>query len=167
MTRKDFLLKSTAYGVALILITIINFSILGQLPSALPLLLPMASISVGILEGPKFAAVFGTAAGLLMTAAGHNSFACVALLSLLGWVCGLLAEHALRRDLVGNMLCALGAMVLCELWQVISRLVLGVAPFTVLLRTALPEFLWTLALSFPVYWLCLFCCTFFGRIYHE
>lgn len=167
MTRRDLILKCAAYGGALILITVLNFSVLGQSASVLPLLLPMAAISAGILEGPRFAAGFGAAAGLLMNTAGHSSFACIALLSALGWVCGLLAEHALRRDLAGNALCAFGAMVLWELWQVLSRLVSGAAALGVLLRAALPEFLWTLALSFPVYGLLRLCCVSFGRIYHE
>ena len=47
------------------------------------------------------------------------------------------------------------------------RLLSRTAPLEVLLRTAAPELLWTLALALPVYWAGRFCCVNYGRIYHE
>ena len=167
MTRRDFILKCIAYGVALAVITIFNFNILGRLPISLPLLLPMAAVASGILEGPKFGAGFGIAAGLVMATAGHNSLICIPLLALIGWICGILAEHVLRRDLVGHIICAAVVMLLWEVWQVGSRWATHVAAPSLLLKTALPELLWTLIFSFPVYWACRFCCIHYGRIYHE
>jgi hypothetical protein len=43
MTRRDIILKWIAYLVALAVITVVNFHLLGRLPIALPLLLPMAA----------------------------------------------------------------------------------------------------------------------------
>lgn len=166
MTRKDITLKWIAYGVALAVITILNFNILGALPISLPLLLPMAAVATGTLEGPRFGAGFGIAAGLVMATAGHRGLVCVPLLALLGWLCGLLTQYVLRRDLVGHILCAAGSMILWEAWQVGLRWATGVADPVLLLRVAVPELLWTLAFSFPVYWICRFCCVHYGRIYH-
>lgn len=167
MTRRDLILKWIAYLVALAVITVFNFNILGQLPISLPLLLPMAAVAVGTLEGARFGASFGIVAGLVMAAVGHKSLVCVFLLALLGWLCGLLAQYVFRRDLVGHAICAAVTMILWEAWQVGSRWAAHVAAPALLLKVALPELLWTLVFSFPVYWACLFCCRHYGRIYHE
>ncbi len=167
MTRRDTILKWIAYLVALAVITIFNFSVLGRIPIPLPLLLPMVAVAVGTLEGPKFGAAFGMVSGLVMTAVGHNSLVCIPLLAIIGWLCGLLAEYVLRRDLVGHILSAVGIMVLWEAYQVISRIASDVAAPSLLLRIALGEWFWTLLFSFPVYWACRFCCLHYGRIYHE
>lgn len=167
MTRRDFILKCLAYGAALVVTAVLNFSVLARLPISLPLLLPMAAVAVGTLEGPRFGAGFGLAAGLALSALAHTSLLCVPLLSALGWLCGMLALFVLRRDLVGHLICSLAAMVLWELFQVGRRWLQGVAALPVLLRVALPELLWTLLFSLIVYWICRFCCVHFGRIYHE
>lgn len=167
MTRRDLILKCTAYGAALLVIAVLNFSVLARLPISLPLLLPMAPVAAGTLEGPRFGAGYGIAAGLLMAAVSHASLLCIPILSALGWGCGMLALFLLRRDLVGHLLCALAAMVLWELFQVLRLWLRGTAALPVLLKVALPELLWTLLFSLVVYWLCRFCCVHYGRIYHE
>ena len=167
MTRRDFTLKCAAYGVALAVITIFNYYVLGPLPISLPLLLPMAAVAVGTLEGSRFGAGFGLAAGLIMATAGHAGLFCIPVLALAGWLCGILARHVLRQDLVGHLICAVITICLWEVWQVAVHLARGTAPLALLLRVALPELLWTLAFSFPVYWAARFCCVHYGRIYHE
>ena len=167
MTRQDITLKWIAYIVALAVITIINFHLLGRLPIALPLLLPMAAVAVGILEGPKFGAAFGMVSGLVLSSVGHRSLICIPLLALVAWVCGLLSEHVLRRDLVGHILSAVSVMTLWEACQVLFRIAADTAAPGLLLRIASGEWFWTLLFSFPVYWVCRFCCVHYGRIYHE
>jgi len=167
MTRRDTILQWIAYLVALGAITVFNFNLLGQIPISLPLLLPVAAVAVGTLEGPRFGAGFGLAAGIVMATVGHGGLLCIPLLAVLAWLCGLIAQFALRRDLVGHMICAAGAMLLLEIWQVGYRWLTHVAAPGLLFRVALPEFLWTLVFSPLVYWVCLFCCKHYGRIYHE
>ena len=58
MTRHDMILKWVAYGLALLAITILNYYVLGSLPIALPLLLPMAAEYFGnavITKAPSYA----------------------------------------------------------------------------------------------------------------
>ncbi len=167
MTRKDIALKWAAYLVALAVTALFNYNILGLLPISLPLLIPMAAVSVGILEGPRFGGAFGIVAGLALSVIGHKTLLAIPLLTLVGWLCGLLARHALRRDLVGNTLCAAGVLVILECWQVGIRILRHVAAPALLVRVALPELLWTVLFSVPVYWVCRFCCVHYGRIYHE
>ena len=90
MTRRDIILKWIAYLVALAVITVVNFHLLGRLPIALPLLLPMAAVATGVLEGPRFGAAFGMVCGLAMAATGHSSLFCIPVLALIAWLCGLL-----------------------------------------------------------------------------
>ncbi len=167
MTRRDIILKWIAYGVALAVITVFNFNVLGRLPISLPLLLPMAAVAAGTLEGARFGGGFGMAAGLVLATAGHRGLLCIPILALLGWLCGLLAQYVLRRDLVGHILCAGGAMLLWELCQVGYRWLTHTAAPGLLLKVAFGELVWTLLFSFPVYWACRFCCRHYGRIYHE
>ena len=124
-------------------------------------------MAVGTLEGPRFGAGFGLAAGLVMATVGHAGLLCVPAVSAIAWGTGLLTQHVLRRDLVGHVLCALCALLLWECWQVGSRLAAGTADMGALLRVAGPELLWSLLFSFPAYWLGRFCCRYYGRIYHE
>ena len=167
MTRSDITIKWIAYLVALVVVSGFNYSVLSRFPMALPLLLPMAAVATAVLEGPKFGAAFGMAAGVLTAAVGHKGLLCIPLLALLGWLCGLLAQYVLRRDLVGHTLCAVGTILLWEIWQIGSRWLTHTAALSLLIKVSLPELLWTLVFSFPVYWIFRFCCTRFGRIYHE
>ncbi len=167
MTRRDTMIKVAAYGVSLVVLTILNYYVLGPLPISQPLLLLCAAVAVGTLEGARFGAGFGLAAGLVMATVGHASLACIPGLAGMGWASGLMTQHVLRRDLVGHILCTLAALLLWEAWQVGSRLASGVADIGPLLRVAGPELLWSLVFAFPAYWIGRFCCRYYGRIYHE
>ena len=167
MNRSDITLKCVAYGLALAAVAVLNYTLFVSLPLPVPLLLPMLTVAAGTLEGAGFGSGLGAAAGLLMSAAGHAGLWVIPLLALLGWAAGVLAQQVLRRDLIGHLVCAAGAMLLWELWQVGSRLIRGVAGARALLQTAWPELLWTMILSLPVYALARFCCIHYGRIYHE
>ena len=168
LTRRDLIWKWTAYGLVLVLVTLINYCVLNLLPlGAVPVLIPVTAVAVGVLEGARSGAGFGLAAGLVMAAATHGSVAWIFLLCLAGWVCGLLAMYVLRRDLVGYLLACLAVGLLYELGQVLPRLLSGGAGPAVLLRVAGLEYLWTMVFSLPVYGLCHLCCRKYGRIYHE
>lgn len=167
MTRHDIILKWIAYLLALILAAVVNYYVLGPLPMALPLLLPVLAVAGGTLEGAPFGAVYGGAAGLVMSGLGHAGFGCVAALSAIGWVAGLAAQYVLRRDVWGHLICSVITLLGWEAWEVLHRLLARTAPIGVLLQVALPELGWSLAFVLPVYWLGRFCCVNYGRIYHE
>lgn len=167
MTRRDIVIKWTAYAAALILVAALEYYVLGPAPIPLPLLLPMAAVAVGTLEGPLSGAAGGAGAGLLMMGLGHEGAACVAACAAAGWLSGAVAQYVLRRDLLGHMICCAATALCWELWQVGSRLLSGAAALETLLGVAVPEFLWTVALAAPVYWIGRFCCVHYGRIYHE
>ena len=167
MTRHDTILKWTAYLLALLAVTVLNYYVLGPLPIALPLLRPSLAVAGGTLEGAPFGAVYGMACGAAMAGLGHLGAGCIVSLSAFGWVAGLCTQYILRRDVWGHLICSVGALLLWELWEVGRRLLARTAPIGVLLGVAVPELLWSLALTLPVYWLGRFCCVNYGRIYHE
>jgi hypothetical protein len=167
MTQRDTISKWLAYGAVLLVVTVFNYYVLGPAPLPLPVLLPMAAVAVGTLEGPAFGAGLGGVAGLVLSSAGHAGPVCVAALAAVGWLCGLLTLYVLRRDFWGHMLCAIATALLWEAAQVLPRLLTGVAGSDALLRVAVPELICTLLFSMPVYWLCLQCCRRFGRIRYE
>lgn len=167
MTRRDIILKWIAYLLALGLVTVVNYYIIGPLPIPLPLLLPILSVAGGVLEGAPFGAVYGMICGAVLSGQGSGGAACVITLSAFGWIAGLTAQYVLRRDVWGHLICSVGALLLWEAWAVGGRLLSHVAPPRVLLRVAVPELLCSLAFILPVYWVGLFCCTHYGRIYHE
>lgn len=167
MTRRDIILKWTAYLTALALTAVVNYYVLGPLPISLPLLLPVLAVAGGTLEGAPFGAVYGAACGVVMSSLGHLGPGCIAALSAFGWAAGLTTQYVLRRDVWGHLICSSAAAAVWELWTVAVRLLSRLAPLEVLARTAVPELLWTLALALPVYWAGRFCCIHYGRIYHE
>ena len=60
LTRRDLMWKWLAYGLSLALVTVINYCVLNQLPlGAIPVLLPVTAVAVGVLEGPKSGAGYG------------------------------------------------------------------------------------------------------------
>ncbi len=167
MTRQDITIQWLAYGAALILAATVNYYVLAPMPMALPLMMPAAAVAGGVLEGPAFGALYGALAGLMMAGLGHAGDGCILACGLAGWLAGLAAQHVLRRDLLGHMICSAAVLAAWEAWQVGSRLLAGLAPLEVLAGVALPELGWSLALTLPVYWVERFCCVRFGRIAHE
>ena len=167
MTRRDIIIQWTAYLVILWLTAMVNYYALPSLPIPIPLLLPVLAVAGGTLEGAPFGAVYGMACGALLSGLSGRSPMCIAVLSAFGWLAGLIAQYVLRQDLLGHLICAGGALVLWEGWEVGSRVLRDVAPLEVLLRVGVRELLCSALFLLPVYWAGRFCCVHFGRIYHE
>ena len=167
MTRRDIIIKWTAYLLTAWLTAMLNYYVLPSLPIPLPLLLPVLAVAGGTLEGAPFGAVYGMACGGLLYSLSGRGALCVAALSAFGWIAGLIAQYVLRQDVLGHLICSGGTLVLWEGWEVGSRVLRGVAPTEVLLRVGASELLCSLIFTLPVYWAGRFCCVHYGRIYHE
>lgn len=168
MTRQDFIWKWLSYGVLLVIVTALNYQGLTLLPlGAVPLLLVTLAIAVGVLEGPAAGAGFGIAAGVMQMAVTHGHVLWVCALPFVGWLCGLITQYVLRQDFIGYWLSCLAAMLAYDGGQVGLRWLRGTAELPLLLRVAVPEYLWTVAFAIPVYLMCRFCHRRFGRAYYE
>lgn len=154
MTRSNFLIKWLAYGLALLPILILAVYILPWIPilGTIPALLPVAAITVAVLEGPVGGAGFGLCVGILSDALipgipGTMTFA----LCFLGACAGAAARYGVHQNLVGCLLCSGSAMILINLIRVIYLLVRGAAPLGALLTTAFSEIFWSLVFLPLVY----------------
>ncbi|MEG1720428.1 MAG: rod shape-determining protein MreD [Pseudoflavonifractor sp.] len=154
MTRQDFLTKWLVYGVALLPIWFLETYVLNRFPvfGVSPLLLPLAAVTVAVLEGGAAGAGYGLFVGVLCDALYATAGAMTFGLMLLGAAAGMTAQFLLRQNLLGCYLCSTGALVLMDACRILWRLFWGQAELTAMLGVALPELLWSLAFLPLVYW---------------
>lgn len=115
------------------------------------MLLPLAAVAVGLLEGATAGAGFGLAVGVLCDALYFSSGAMIIGLSFLGAGAGLAAQYGLRQNLLGCLLCSAAGLSAIDALRIFRRLFLGTAPLSAMLQVAIPEILWSLVFVFPVY----------------
>ena len=84
-----------------------------------------------------------------------------------GLCCGLLARYVIRHDFVGHLLCSLLGLFVRMVWCVGTRYLSGAASLPVLINVALPELLWSMVLSVPIYFIYRFVCRHWGRQYFQ
>ena len=72
-------------------------------------------------------------------------------LCLLGILAGVLAQYALRQNLLGCLVCSLAALSLIGLFRIVYHLANRTAGLPALLAVALPEILWSMVFVLPVY----------------
>ena len=147
MTRRDFLIKWLVYTLALLPILILTLYVFPWIPifGTIPALLPVAAITVAVLEGPVGGAGFGLFVGILSDALipgipGTMTFA----LCFLGACAGAAARYGVRQNMVGCLICSTGAMFMINLIRVIYLLLRDAAPLGILLSTSLAEVFWSL-----------------------
>ena len=154
MTRRDFLIKWSVYALALLPVWFLEAYVLNRFPvfGVAPMLLPLAVICVAVLEGATAGGGFGLAVGILCDAAYFNTDGAMTLgICILGVLAGVLAQYALRQDLVGCLLCSFGGLILIDLTRIGVRLFLGQTDLAAMLAVAVPEVLWSMLFVFPVY----------------
>ena len=147
MTRRDFLIKWLVYTLALLPILILTLYVFPWIPifGTIPALLPVAAITVAVLEGPVGGAGFGLFVGILSDALipgipGTMTFA----LCFLGACAGAAARYGVRQNMVGCLICSTGTMFMINLIRVIYLLLRDAAPLGILLSTSLAEIFWSL-----------------------
>ena len=159
MTQRDFLTKWLIYGRALLPVWFLETYVLSRISifGVSPTLLPLAAITVAVLEGGASGAGFGLAVGVLCDAVYYGSWGGMTLgLCLLGWGAGAASQYVLRRNFGGCLLCCAAGLSLLELIHVAFGLFTGLSDLYSLLRVAVPELLWSLCfvcLLYPwFYW---------------
>lgn len=154
MTRRDFFIKWLVYALALLPIVILGLFLLPRIPifGTVPALLPVAAITVAVLEGPVGGAGFGLFVGILADTLipgipGTMTFA----LSCLGGICGATARYGVHQNLLGCLICTGGSLILINLVRVVFLLLRHTAPLIPLLLTAMGEIIWSLVFLPLVY----------------
>jgi len=154
MTTRNFCIKWGIYTLALLPVWFLEFYVLNRLPlyGIRPMLMPLAAVAVGVLEGPTAGAGYGLAVGILYDALLPGlPGGMTAGLSLLGSGAGFLIQYGLRPNLLGCLFCSALALGIMDALRVMQRWLLGIAAPTELLAVAGPELLWSLAFTLPIY----------------
>lgn len=154
MTRQDFFIKWGVYALALLPVWFLELYVLNRFPvfGVTPMLLPLAAIAVAVLEGAVAGGGFGLAVGILCDAAYFNTDGAMTIgICVLGILAGVVAQYALRQDLVGCLLCSFVGLVLIDLVRMAARLLAWQTPVSAMLAVAVPEVLWSMVFVTPVY----------------
>ena len=169
MTRRDYILQWTAYGIALLVVAGLERLIFNRIPvlGVIPVLLPLALAACAVFEGAKSGAGYGIAVGVMMTVGAGGGYWRLVVCAAAGLGCGLLARYVIRHDFVGHLLCSLLVLFLRMVWCVGTRYLTGAASLPVLINVAFPELLWSMVLSVPIYFIYRFVCRRWGRQYFQ
>lgn len=169
MTQRDRVIQWIAYGIALLIVALAEHLVLSRVMpfGVLPVLLPSALVACATLEGPRAGAGFGIAVGMLMASFTMGGFWRMVVCAAAGLAAGLITRYGLRQDFVGHLLCSFLALLIRMIWCVGIRAVTGVAELSVLLAVGIPEMLWSMVFTGPVYMLFHFVCRNWGRIYYQ
>lgn len=154
MTRRDFLIKWLLYALALLPILVLNVYLLPWFPvfGIIPTLLPVAAVTVAVLEGPAGGAGFGLFVGILSDALIPGLPGAMTLgITLLGIAAGTAARYGVRQNLTGCLICSFAALTVIALFRVAAFLLAGRAPLLSLLAVALPEIVLSLLFTPLVY----------------
>ena len=147
MTRQDQIIKWLCYALGLLPIWVLDAFLLGRWPvfGFTPMLLPLAVVSVAVLEGAKCGGVFGLGVGLLWSIGYPGSHSLpIIFLTLTGLFSGTAAQYALTQGFAGCLICSAAALAAQELVHILWGLFIQLAPLSVLLTVACKEFLITL-----------------------
>ena len=154
MTTQDFFIKWGMYGLALLPVWFCECFLLNRIPflPLTPMLLPVAAVSVAVLEGTVAGAGFGLAVGILCDAVyfGTNGAMTVGI-CVVGIVAGVLAQYLLRQNLLGCLLCSLLALAAIDGVRILARLLRGNGELGAMLSLAGREILISMIFVFPVY----------------
>lgn len=154
MTRQMQIHKWTVYGLALLLVFLLEVALLAQFPisGVCPLLLPLAATAVAVLEGGHDGAYFGMAAGILWAGAatgGHGMH--IFFLTIVGLLAGISAQYVLNQGFLSYLLCAAVTLLVLSCCEVGVRLFIRFAPLTQLLPIATTQLFYSLAFTPLVY----------------
>lgn len=154
MTRRDFTIKWLMYVLGLLPIFILGLYILPWFPifGTVPALLPVAAITVAVLEGPIAGGGFGLFVGILYDAFIPGLPGAMTLgLTLLSIAAGAAARYGVRQDLAGCLLCSLSSLVCINLVRIVRELFSGQTALPALLAVAGSEIFWSLVFTPLIY----------------
>ncbi len=144
MTRRDFILKWLLYALALLPVLLLEVYIFPWIPifGIIPSLLPVAAITVAMLEGPTAGAGFGLFVGILSDAlTAGTPGPMIFFLAVLGYAAGIASRYGIRQNMLGCLICSASALFLINVLRIIHALFRGTATLWRLILVAFPEIL--------------------------
>lgn len=164
MSRRDLILKWLAYTAAFFLGWFVVAGILSHMPvmRCVPTLIPGAIAMVAVLEGSTGGSVFGLCLGLLGCLSGVTGANMILCGTLIGMLAGLLQERPRRSELPACLAAAAAAIAGTELVQLLLNRLAGRGSWAAVSGIALGEFLYSLVVAVPAYFLFYFVYRRFG-----
>lgn len=144
MARRDFILKWLLYAAALFPILALDLYVMPRLPifGIIPSLLPMAAVTVAMLEGPVAGTGFGLFVGILHDALVPGLPGVMIIgLTLLGGAAGTLSRYGMQKNMLGCLACCTGTLAIINTVRLFYHLLRGTASLWQLLAVAVPEIL--------------------------
>ena len=163
MTTRDQIHKWFFYALGLFLVWVLDAQILNRLPvlGTIPMLLPLAVVSVAVLEGAYAGAGFGLAVGLLWELSYPGGFGGLVFgMALAGMITGAVSQYALSQSFLSCLLCSAGVLGVLDGLRILRILFLQAETLDMLLQIAVPEVVLSLCWTPVVYWI-------FRRIYRR
>lgn len=154
MTRRDQIHKWLCYALGLLPVWLLDAYILNRLPVAgvIPMLLPLAVVSVAVLEGAYAGAGFGMGVGLLWELAYPGGFGGLVFgMALAGMAVGAVAQYALSQTFLSCLLCSACVLAVLDGLRILQALFVQLDTLDVLLQVAVPEVLLSLCWTPAVY----------------
>ena len=154
MTRRDQLHKWFFYALGLFLVWVLDAYVLNRLTlfGVIPMLLPLAVVSVAVLEGAYAGAGFGLAVGLLWELSYPGGFGGLVFgMTLAGMAVGAVTQYALSQNFISCLLCSAGTLGVLDGLRVMRALFIRLDSLDALLQVAVPEVIWSLCWTPVVY----------------
>ena len=142
MTTRDQIHKWFFYALGLLLVWVLDAQILNRLPvlGTIPMLLPLAVVSVAVLEGAYAGAGFGMAVGLLWELAYPGGSGILVFgMTLAGMLTGSIAQYALSQSFVSCLLCSAGVLAMIDGARIVRYLFVQAETLDVLLQVVASE----------------------------
>ena len=154
MTTRDQVHKWFFYALGLFLVWVLDAYVLNRITffGVIPMLLPLAVVSVAVLEGAYAGAGFGLAVGLLWELAYPGGFGGLVFgMTLAGMVVGAASQYVLSQNFFSCLLCSAVVLGALDSLQVLWALFIQLDTLDVLLQVAVPEVLLSLCWTPLVY----------------
>ena len=154
MTTRDQVHKWFFYALGLFLVWVLDAYVLNRITffGVIPMLLPLAVVSVAVLEGAYAGAGFGLAVGLLWELAYPGGFGGLVFgMTLAGMVVSAASQYVLSQNFFSCLLCSAVVLGALDSLQVLWALFIQLDTLDVLLQVAVPEVLLSLCWTPLVY----------------
>lgn len=154
MTQQDKRKKWLCYALGVLPLWVAELFLLNRVPlfGVRPVLLPLAAVAAGLWEGSGAGAWFGLAVGILADGSYPALPGGMTLgLAVLGWLCGVFAEHGIGQSFVGYLICSAVSYSALELFRVLTAALGGLAGWGAAAWVACKEGLWSLCFTLPIY----------------
>lgn len=163
MTQQDLIIKWGHYWAAALVVFFLERCVFARLPvlGVAPMLIPLAVVMVAALEGSAAGAVFGLVTGALcVITLPRASLWLILLYTVIGLMCGVVAQYAVSRGPMGGLFCAAITLIFIDGARIFYWAVWRNASLLPLLKVAVPEVLYSLVLALPIYLM-------FWRVYQK